>query len=65
MKDGPAITEWDMHLENGVLTRLDDTMHTSYSFFPSSFIKKEVDMKFYQLPFPNFKLSCWALPEKF
>ena len=52
-----------MHLESGVLTRLDDTMHTSYSFFPGSFIKKEVSMKFYQLPLTNFKLGCWSQPE--
>lgn len=58
--DGLVITEWDMHLENGVLTRLDDTMHTSYSFFPGSFIKKDVGMIFYQLMLTNFKLGCWS-----
>ena len=42
------LTEWDVHLENGILTRIDDTMHASYSFFPSSAIKKEVPMKFFQ-----------------
>ena len=55
---GLNLTEWDLQLENGVLMRLDDTMHTSYSFFPSSHIKKEVPLKFYQLPIQNYKLEC-------
>ena len=40
------------------MTRMDDTMHTSYSFFPSSAIKKEVPLKFYQRPLTNYKLEC-------
>ena len=39
VKERLGLTEWDLQLENGVLMRLDDTMHTSYSFFPSSHIK--------------------------
>ena len=47
-----------MHLESGVLVGLDLEMHTSYSFFPSSHLKKDVDMKFYQKSMDNYKLSC-------
>ena len=63
-QDDLGVTEWDLHLENGVLTRLDDTMHTSFSFWPSSQIKKDVSMNFYQLPLPNFKLECWDQSEE-
>ena len=56
--DQLGLTEWDVQIENGVLTRMDDTMHTSFSFFPSSAIKKEVSLKFYQRPITNYKLEC-------
>ena len=64
LKSNESLTEWDLHLENGVLTRLDDTMHTSYSFFPSSAIKKEVPIKFFQRPQVNFKIECATDPTK-
>ena len=37
---------------------MDDTMHTSYSFFPSSKIKQNVPMKIFQRPQSNFALKC-------
>lgn len=45
-----GLTEWDVQLENGILPMLDTTYHTSYNFFPSSAIKKDVPIKFYQRP---------------
>ena len=38
-------------------------MSSTYSFWPSSEIKKEVEMKFYEIPLNNFKLECWQQPE--
>ena len=61
IENGTSMTEWDIHLENGVLTRLDDQPHTSYSFYPSSALKKEVPMNFYLKPLKNFKLECWGI----
>lgn len=64
INDDFGLTEWDVQLENGVLTRLDETEHTSYSFFPSSQIKQQVQMKFYQKPQPDYKLECDLDPIK-
>ena len=64
LAEGFNMTEWDVQLENGVLTRLDSHFHTSYSLFPSSHIKKEIPMKFYQRATANYKLECAQDPEK-
>ena len=61
---GAALTEWDIQSENGVLKELDGTAHTSFSFFPSSNIKKEVKMKVYQRHITNYKLICDINPER-
>ena len=52
------MTEWDVQIENGVLLRMDDTRSTSYSFWPSSEIKKDVDLKFFQRTQTNYALRC-------
>lgn len=46
------------------MTRLDDTEHSSYSLWPGSFIKKEIDMKFYLRPMSDYKLSCELNPDR-
>ena len=52
------MTEWDVQIENGVLLRMDDTRSTSYSFWPSSEIKKDVPLKFFQRSQTNYALRC-------
>ena len=39
-------------------------MHTSFSFWPGSLIKKDVRLKFYQRSISNYKLSCELYPGK-
>lgn len=52
------MSEWDVQLENGILTKLDEHMHTSYSFFPSSHLKQNIPMNFYLRPNSSYKLEC-------
>ena len=54
-----GLTQWDFYRENGVLMRLDNVMSSTYSLWPSSEIKKKVDLNFYELPLGSFKLECW------
>ena len=49
---------FDLELENGLINVMDDWNHYTYSFFPSSEIKKDIPMKFYQKPIYNYKLEC-------
>ena len=56
--------EYDFHLENGLLYKLDNAEHYTYSIYPSSeVVKKEVLLNVYQRPIVNFKLEC-ALREE-
>ena len=59
MESDLGLTQWDFYRENGVLMRLDNVMSSTYSLWPSSEIKKKVDMNFYELPLGSFKLECW------
>ena len=56
MAQETQMTEWDVQIENGVLLRMDDTRSTSYSFWPSSEIKKDVHLKFFQRAQTNYAL---------
>ena len=51
-------TLFDLEFENGVGNVLDDLLHYSYSTWPSSDIKKDIPMNFYQQPIYNYKLEC-------
>lgn len=51
-------------MENGVLVELDATTHSSYSFFPSSRSKQDIQMKVYERHIANYKLKCDVDPEK-
>ena len=58
MTNGPSLTEWDVHSESGVLNYVDQARSVTYSFWPSSEIKKDIPMKFYQKPAYNYKIEC-------
>ena len=58
-----SLTEWDLQLENGLLNRMDEILHYTYSVWPSSEFKKEVILKYYQQPIFNYKLECEQSPE--
>ena len=62
----PAFTPslFDLELENGVGNILDDALHYSYSMWPSSDIKKDIPVYFYQQPIYNYKLTCDNEPER-
>ena len=66
MSQDPADTQtlFDLELENGVGNILDDALHYSYSMWPSSNIKKDIPMYFYQQPIYNYKLTCDNEPER-
>ena len=66
MSQDPADTQtlFDLELENGVGSILDDALHYSYSMWPSSNIKKDIPMYFYQQPIYNYKLTCDNEPER-
>ena len=52
-------------MENGVINRLDDHMHYTYSVYPSSrAIKSKIDMNFYQKPIYNYELKCENDPNR-
>ena len=50
--------EYDYQFENSVLNRLEESLHFTYSVWPSSEIKKNVPLNMYQRPIYNFKLEC-------
>ena len=52
------MTEYDVQLENGVLNRLDNALHYTYSVWPSSEFKKNIPMKFWQKQVYNYDISC-------
>ena len=58
MVNGPSLTEWDVHSESGVLDYVDQARSVTYSLWPSSEVKKDILMKFYQKPAYNFKIEC-------
>ena len=58
MTNGPFLTEWDVHSENGVLNYVDQARSVTYSLWPSSDVKKDIPMKFYQKPAYNYKIEC-------
>ena len=48
-----------------MLERLDNHLHYTYSIWPSSrFVKKNVEMKFYEKPVYNYKLECENDPKR-
>ena len=63
--DDDGLSQWDVHLENGVLTRLDEAISSTYSFWPSSESKKQVKMNIYELPIDNLKPSCFHAIDDF
>lgn len=59
------MNEYDFHLENGLLNKVDAARSSTYSFFPSSeAVKKDVELNVYQRPIVNYKLECAADPER-
>mmetsp|Transcript_33283 Transcript_33283/g.43838 ORF Transcript_33283/g.43838 Transcript_33283/m.43838 type:complete len:123 (+) Transcript_33283:757-1125(+) len=59
--DSPSLNEWNVQGENGVLLTIDERRMSSYSFFPSSMMKKEVPLYFFQRRQRNYKVSCSAM----
>ena len=56
-------TEYDLQKENGILEWLESTRSYTYSLWPDSTIKTEIEMQFYQRPIYNYKLACEADPD--
>ena len=56
-------TEFELQKENGVLDRLEkESRSYTYSFWPSSAEKQDIELKFFQKPIYNYKLECQGDP---
>ena len=60
-----SFSQFDFETENGVLYRLDEHLHYTYSVYPGSKqVKSKIRMGFYEKPIYNYKLECDLDPER-
>ena len=54
----PAITEYSLQMENGILDMLRDQPNYSEDFYPDDNLKQNVPLNVYSRNVYNWKLSC-------
>ena len=55
---GQTLTEYSMQEENGVLNKLRNSTHYTYTFFPEDESKKDMKLGVWSRSTYNWKLSC-------